>query len=226
MRDAGAGAHDVSNSLVAPGIWVRLAGAPRPERCNALFLDRDGVIVDDTGYLCRPAAVRLIPGVDGLIRSANGCGIPVVVVTNQSGIARGLFGWEEFAAVEAEIAHRLEQAGAYLDAVVACPFHPDFTADYARLYDGWRKPAPGMINLAAERLNIHKERSWLIGDHATDIAAAQAAGLAGAVHLLTGHGPRHREEARALHGAGFTVEACDAPGDALAILKAAGMEIQ
>lgn len=225
MRDAGAGAHDVSNSLVAPGIWVRLAGAPRPERCNALFLDRDGVIVDDTGYLCRPAEVRLVPGVDGLIRSANGCGIPVVVVTNQSGIARGLFGWEEFAAVEAEIAHRLEQAGAYLDAVVACPFHPDFTADYARLYDGWRKPGPRMITLAAEKLNIDTERSFMVGDNVTDVGAAEAARLAGAVLVLTGHGRAQASDVRAFERPGFSVAVATDTMDALPRLRELGLAI-
>lgn len=170
--------------LVPPGIWLSLDRPALDVPAPALFLDRDGVIVDDAGYLGDPADVRLVDGIADLIGATNVAGVPVVVVTNQSGIARGLFGWPDFAAVQAEIARRLAVVGARLDAVAACPFHPDFTPDYGPDLAVWRKPGPGMLTLLAERLNIDLASSWLIGDHQSDIEAARQAGLAGAA-LLT-----------------------------------------
>ena len=169
--------------LVPPGLWLGIDRAPFDAPMPALFLDRDGVIVDDVGYLSDPAQVRLVTGIGDLIGAANAAGIPVVVATNQSGVDRGLMGWDAFAAVQAEIARRLAAAGARMDAVVACPFHPDFTPGYGRDHAKWRKPAPGMLDLAAERLNLDKSGSWLIGDQKRDIEAAREAGCAGAVHL-------------------------------------------
>lgn len=179
-----------------PGIWLSIARERAPNPVPALFLDRDGVVVEDVAYLRRTEHVRLVPGIAELIAAANSADVPVLVATNQSGIDRGLFGWAEFAAVDAEITRLLANRGARIDAAAACPFHPGFTAGYGAEHAAWRKPAPGMIDALARRLNVDKARSWLIGDQARDIAAARRAGLAGALRLGKG-GPRERTAAGA-----------------------------
>lgn len=164
-----------------PGIRLCVSRAPLKLPGPALFLDRDGILVEDTGYLSRPEDVRLIDGAAGLIRAANHAGLPVLVATNQSGVARGLFDWPDFDAVQAEISERLARENAWLDAVAACPFHPDFTQGYGPEQGRYRKPGPGLIDLLARRLNIDPGASWMVGDQPWDVQAARAAGLAGAV---------------------------------------------
>lgn len=174
---------DIGACVTDEGIWLSLVGASAAEPVPALFLDRDGVIIEDTGYVGSPEEVRLLPFAVEMVRRANRAGVPVVVVTNQSGIARGLFGWDEFAVVERRITELLKREGGRLDAVAACPFHGDFTPGYGDRHARWRKPGPRMLTTLAEDLNLAPGRSWLVGDKATDIQAARAAGLAGAVHV-------------------------------------------
>jgi len=169
--------------LVDPGVWIERLSARRKTPVATLFLDRDGVVVVDTGYLRDPRAVRLRPGIIALINAANRAGTPVCVVTNQSGIDRGYFGWTEFAAVEAVIRQRLARRGARLDGVAACPFHAAHTPRFGAIHDGWAKPGPRMFAALGAALNLDLGASWMIGDTARDIAAARAAGLAGAVLL-------------------------------------------
>jgi D-glycero-D-manno-heptose 1,7-bisphosphate phosphatase len=189
--------------LNADGAWLRaqpVPTAPRP----GLFLDRDGVVIEDLGYVSRRDQVRLMPGAASLIRRANEASVAVAVVTNQSGIARGLYGWDEFAAVEEAITELLTTAGATVDGVCACPFHPDFGGDAVRTAR-WRKPGPAMIEALAMALRIDRRRSWLIGDKASDIAAARNARLAGAVLVLCGHGEADLDTAKALVTSDFRV---------------------
>lgn len=174
--------------IVSPGVWIDLRMSPRSAPCPALFLDRDGVIIRDTGYVADPDDVRLLPGAARLIRAANRASIPVLVITNQSGIDRGLFGWDQFAAVEACITELLAHDGASVDAVAACPFHPDHTTDFGPLHARWRKPGPGLLEALAKALNIALSRSWLVGDQERDAEAAMRAGLAGAL-LIERNGP-------------------------------------
>ena len=197
--------------MVPAGCWscvARSGFAGRP----ALFLDRDGVLVEEVGYLHRVQDVALAPGAFALVAAANRAGAAVVLVTNQSGVARGLFGWPAFEAVQAEIDRRLAAAGARLDAVFACGAHPAGSGDPATADHPWRKPNPGMILAARERMGIDLGRSILIGDRAQDLAAARAAGLARGLHVATGHGAAAWEQtaARALATADFTVRL--APG--------------
>lgn len=124
-----------------------------------------------------------------------------------------------------EIERQLAHSGAQLDAVIACPFHPDFTDDFAATGKLWRKPAPGMITFAAKRLNIDLGSSFMVGDNITDIGAAEAAGLAGAVLVLTGHGGSHMVMARAMERPGFSVGIATDALDALARLKELGLAI-
>ena len=215
----------MNSHIVPPGVWLKVAGTRSATPQAAIFLDRDGVIVEDPGYLSSAADVRLVAGAARLIAAANAATLPAVVVTNQSGIARGYFDWDDFSNVQQEIERQLNKDHAHLSLVVACPFHPAFTDDYAGSHDGWRKPGPNMIRLAAEHLNIDLARSALVGDHLTDIAAARAAGLAGAVLVLTGLGATHVEAARRLSRPGFRVSVAENPDDAIAPLKEFGLPI-
>jgi D-glycero-D-manno-heptose 1,7-bisphosphate phosphatase len=157
----------------------------------ALFLDRDGVIVEEVNYLHKPEDVRVLPGAAELIASANELGIPVIVVTNQAGIGRGYYGWPEFEAVQNAISDAL--APAAIDAVFACPFHVDGQPPYDVADHPDRKPNPGMLTRAEQLLGVDLARSWFVGDTAADVEAAARAGLAGAIHVLSGHGERERE---------------------------------
>ena len=206
-----------------PGVWLDVRSTPLPTPRAGLFLDRDGVVVADKGFLADPKDVELLPGAAELIAAANRCAVPVAVVTNQSGIARRLFGWAEFADVEREIARLLGLAGARIDAVLACPFHPEFTEHYGAVESHWRKPGPGLVLAAARLLNIEIGKSWLVGDRARDIEAARNAGLAGAI-LLSGEaaGPPNESE-RADPDAGFRAPVVATTMESLAILKEAGL---
>ena len=120
-------------------------------------------------------------GAAELIEEANSENIPVAVITNQSGIDRGMFGWRDFAGVTERIDALLAVKGAVIDAVAACPFHPDFTSDFSARHAEWRKPAPRMIEAIATGLNADRARSWMIGNSGSDMEAAEAAGLAGGI---------------------------------------------
>jgi D-glycero-D-manno-heptose 1,7-bisphosphate phosphatase len=168
----------------ADGLWREVLIAPEAARGKpAVFLDRDGVIVEDVGYLGRPGDVRLVDGIAGLIDRAHAAGALVVVVTNQSGIGRGLYDWPDLAAVQDEIASRLAAEGAAVDAVFACPFHAEAREPYRHDNHPARKPNPGMLLMAGEALGLDLARSWMIGDRARDIMAAREAGLAGGLLL-------------------------------------------
>ncbi len=164
----------------------RLADSPRRD-VPALFLDRDGTLIEDPGYISSPDDVRLIDGVPGALRRFRDAGYALVVVTNQSGIGRALYGWDDYEAVAARLRERLAAEGIVLDAAFACGHAPE-----AGVACGWRKPAPGMILAAAERLGLDLRRSLLAGDKRIDIEAAAGAGLPRAAHVLTGQGRAER----------------------------------
>lgn len=182
------------------GLWrdVRTsppAGAPRP----ALFLDRDGTVIDEVPYLSRPERVRPIAEAVAAIARANALAVPVVVVTNQSGIERGVFGWATYAAVEDAVAAALAAGGAHIDAVYACPRMPTEPLPFGR------KPDPGMLVSAAGDLNLDLAASWIAGDCATDIEAGLRAGLRRGWLVPTGYGGRDAAAARSLARDGFEV---------------------
>lgn len=189
---------------------------------GGLFLDRDGVIVVERHYLADPADAALERGIPALIQAARGRGMAIICVTNQAGIGRGRFDWDAFAAVESRIAALLRAADAELDAVLACPFHPAGEGSYRVADHPWRKPNPGMIQEAFARFALAPERSLLVGDKDSDILAARAAGLRGAVHVLTGHGADHRARALAAATPDFAVRTADTPEDAVGHLDMVG----
>lgn len=171
----------------------------------ALFLDRDGVIVDEVNYLHRVEDVRVMPGAAELIHRANSRSVPVVVITNQAGIGRGRYDWPDFIAVQKRIDAELSAAGAAIDAVFACPFHAEAMPPYDVADHPDRKPNPGMLLRAAALLGLDLTRSWIVGDTAADMQAGIAAGLRGGVHLLCGHGERERADVEAIAADGFTL---------------------
>jgi D-glycero-D-manno-heptose 1,7-bisphosphate phosphatase len=204
--------------LDGDGCWA-WTGPARFDGRPALFLDRDGVIVEETNYLGDPKDVAMIPAAAETIAAFNRAGVPVVVVTNQSGVARGYFSWADFEAVQAEIARQLAKAGAHVDAVFACAFHEKGQGALAIADHPWRKPAPGMLLEARARLGVELGRSFIVGDKGGDLGAGKAAGLAGGVHVATGHGgAAERAEALALRAADFDVMLGDDIGAARDLL--------
>jgi D-glycero-D-manno-heptose 1,7-bisphosphate phosphatase len=144
---------------------------------RALFLDRDGVVNVEIGYLHRTEDVQFVDGIFSLCRTAAKLGYRLIVVTNQAGIARGFYTEADFHALMDFIAQKLEAEGIRLDAVYFCPFHPDHgVGDYKREHED-RKPGPGMLRRAALDFNLTLADSVMIGDRCSDIAAANAAGL-------------------------------------------------
>jgi D-glycero-D-manno-heptose 1,7-bisphosphate phosphatase len=191
------------------GLWRRCHGDPPEPARPALFLDRDGVVLVEAGFVHEVDAVALIPGAAEVIGACNRARVPVVLVSNQSGIARGLYGWAEFAAVQARLEALLRARGAGLDMVLACAYWGAGAGALAVADHPWRKPAPGMLLAAAEAWPIDLARSWIVGDRAIDLAAGLAAGLAGGIHVLTGHGAAERDPALALATDAFAVLAVD-----------------
>ncbi|MDA1091177.1 MAG: HAD family hydrolase [Proteobacteria bacterium] len=203
------------------GLWSQILNRPQGNgRRRALFLDRDGVIVEDTNYLHRPGDVRVIDGAAEVIAKANHLGIAVIVITNQAGIARGIYGWDAFIEVQEKIIDELDGGGAFINAVFACPYHGDGKPPYDQDDHPWRKPNPGMLLAAAERMALDLGDSWVIGDRAGDLEAARTAGVPGGLHVLTGHGEDRgeRDAALALSRDGFQTLTAASIAEALEIL--------
>lgn len=174
--------------IPASGAWRRddpaLPDLPGDAPVPTLFLDRDGVVIEDRHYLSDPDGVALIPGAAAAMRRAAAAGFRLVGLSNQSGIGRGYYAEADFAAVQERVDRLLAESGAGFDAFLYCPHAPG---------DGCacRKPRTGLLDEAARIAPWAREGSWMVGDKAVDAELAGAAGL-GAVLVLTGQGAAER----------------------------------
>lgn len=173
-----------------PGLFVQRITDVNFQGKPCLFLDRDGVSVEETNYLHRTQDVMLIGGVAEAVARTNKMGIAVVMVTNQAGIGRGYYNWPQFVIVQDYILGQGRQHGAHYDMVLACAYHAEGIAPYDRDGHLWRKPGPGMLQEAARILGVDLSLSHIVGDTLTDLAAGARAGLPGGTLVATGHGER------------------------------------
>jgi D-glycero-D-manno-heptose 1,7-bisphosphate phosphatase len=155
-----------------------------------VILDRDGTINEEVGYVLSPADLRLIPGAADAIRDLRALGLGVVVVTNQSPVSRGLISEADLAAIHDRMRELLRASGADVDAVEHCPHRPEDDCSC-------RKPRTGMVDRAAADLGFDPAESFVVGDHAGDMALGRAIG-ARTIFVRTGHGEEELEDARPL----------------------------
>jgi len=153
----------------------------------AFFLDRDGVIIEEVHYLCDPSQVRPIAGSAAAVAQLNRLGIPVVVVTNQAGVAHGYFPESQVAAVHQRVDELLAAEGAFVDRYYYCPHHPLASCRRYRVACECRKPRPGMLLSAAQQLGLDLKRSYLVGDKLSDLEAGVRAGCR-VILVHTGYG--------------------------------------
>ena len=162
---------------------------------KAVFLDRDGTIIEDVGYLSSPEQIKFIPGSVASIRSLNQAGFKVIVISNQSGVARGHFGEDMLQTID-KIVHRgLLHGGAHLDAHYYCPHHPQHGVYPYKQECDCRKPNTGLIKKAIEKFDIEASSSFMIGDKATDIELGKRAGVK-TVLVQTGYGKTEVKQAK------------------------------
>ena len=153
-----------------------------------VFLDRDGTLVPDVGYPREPGQLVLYKGTGAALRQLQKAGAALIVVSNQSVVARGLLDMNGLARMDARLMSLCKRVGVELSAIYNCPHHPDF--------DGpcdCRKPEPGLIRKGLKTFKLSPSECFMVGDHATDLEAGRRAGLR-TVHVLTGHGRRHRND--------------------------------
>ena len=156
---------------------------------RAVFVDRDGTIIREEEYLSDPGRVALLPGAVEGLRSFRGAGYEIVIVTNQSGIARGYYDEADYRAVEAEVERQLAEAGAPVVGAYHCPHHPDFTGPCP-----CRKPAPGLFEAAARDHDLDLARSVYVGDRVRDVEPGIAFGGT-AILVRTGYGAEEAPDA-------------------------------
>lgn len=163
-------------------------------KAPAAFLDRDGTIIEDLGYLGDPAGIRFIPGAQEALRALRAAGYRLIVVTNQAGVARGLITETDVQRVNTRLQELLAEAGTPVDAVYSCPHHTEAGSAEYRQACPCRKPGPGMIERAGRDFPLDLGRSVIIGDHLTDAGVARHfPGMLG-ILVLTGHGAGQHEK--------------------------------
>lgn len=165
--------------------WARIT--LREVTTAAVFLDRDGTISEEVGYVNHPSRLRVLPRAAEAVRRLNQEAVPAVLVTNQSGIARGYFSADVLSLVNASLIDQLSVEGAHLAALYICSHHPREGEPPYRLECDCRKPKPGMLLKAASDLGLDLARSWTVGDKPSDIVAGHRAGTR-TILVLTGYG--------------------------------------
>jgi D-glycero-D-manno-heptose 1,7-bisphosphate phosphatase len=161
--------------------WSRVADVAQPGR-RAVFVDRDGTIIREREYLADPENVELLPGAAHGLSLLHRAGFPIIIVTNQSGIARGYFTEEAYQAVQGDVVRKLARRGVPILDSYHCPHHPDFTGDC-----DCRKPATGLVERAAREHGLNLAASAFIGDRIRDVVAAHRFGGL-AILVRTGYG--------------------------------------
>ena len=166
-------------------------------RDPAVFIDRDGTLNEEVGYLNHPQRLGLIPGAAEAVRKLNSSPFKAVVATNQSGIAKGYVSEALLGAIHEELIRQLKAEGAYLDAIYVCTHHPtEGELPYRRLCD-CRKPKPGLLLKAASDLDLDLSRSFVVGDKISDVELAHRVNAKG-ILVLTGYGLGERDFRRHL----------------------------
>lgn len=158
-----------------------------PGSRGAVFLDRDGTVIDEVGYLDRPERLSLYPWSIDAVRAFNRAGLPVILVTNQSGIARGFFTEAVVDQVHRHMASLLAEGGAHIDAYYYCPHHPDGKVEAYKGLCECRKPGRALVDRAAREFGIDPAGSFVVGDRWLDVELARAVGARG-VLVRTGYG--------------------------------------
>ncbi|HXW78243.1 MAG TPA: HAD family hydrolase [Acidimicrobiales bacterium] len=166
----------------------------RGPRQGGILLDRDGTIIVDHGYVGSIDRVEFIDGSAEAIARFNKAGIPVAVLTNQAGVARGFYTIDDVNDVHGYLTSRLAECKAHIDLFVFCPYHPDGTVEAFSRGSDDRKPGPGMAKAAAEALNLDLRASWVVGDRLEDLGLAEAVGASA---IYVGRGPSPRPGAQA-----------------------------
>jgi len=158
---------------------------------KAVFLDRDGTIIEDVGYLNNPNDIKFIPGSIEAIKQLNKTGYKVIVITNQSGVARGLIAEDMLQTIDKTMQKHILSGGAHLDAIYYCPHHPEHGVYPYKQACECRKPHPGLIKRARRDLNIDLSQAFMIGDKVSDIEAGKRAGTK-TIFVTTGRGPEEK----------------------------------
>lgn len=186
----------VSRRLHDSVLWEDNLHAPHKQKLvKAVFLDRDGTINIERGYLLDPSNVEIYPIVGEAIRILNSLNIPVIVITNQAAIDKNLLSLEQFERINDRLFEDLSRMGAHYDALYYCPHSPEVTPNcYCR------KPKPGLILQAAKDFNIDLESSFMVGDKLTDVEAGNLSGCS-TILLLSGHGEKAFENLENYQGA-------------------------
>ena len=172
---------------------------------GAVFLDRDGTLIDEVGYLDRPERIALYPWSIDAVRALNRAGLRVVMVTNQSGVARGFFTEETLGEIHRRLASLLASGGAHIDAYYYCPHHPEGrVVQYARTCE-CRKPGRALVDRAVAEFGIDPRQSFAVGDRWLDVALGSAVGAKG-ILVRTGYGAVEEKRPPAAVSAGAIVD--------------------
>lgn len=166
---------------------IRNSQSDEPQSCRAIFIDRDGTLNEDIGYVSSPDRLILYPWAAEAVRLINHSERQAIVITNQSGIARGMYTVDTLERIHRWMIDQLAREGARIDAVYYCPHHPAVGNPPYRTVCECRKPRTGMLDAASREHNIDLALSYVIGDKASDIELAENAGARGAL-VMTGYG--------------------------------------
>jgi D-glycero-D-manno-heptose 1,7-bisphosphate phosphatase len=161
----------------------------------AVFFDRDGTLNEEVEFISTPEQMQLIPGAGRAVRAVNERGFLAFVISNQSGIARGLFTEADLIPIHAKFQKDLGASGARIDRIYYCPHHPTAGIPPYRVDCDCRKPRPGMLHRARKEMGVDLSRSYVVGDRIVDVLAGRNAGAKG-ILVLTGYGTSSVEECR------------------------------